>query len=534
MNLNPKSLLSLLFISLFLYCSTQAQASRHLRQFRFSDMIHESCSDMAMHPSEDLILAGRTGNCSPSTCDYGSAIVRVDPDGNIKWATRISNPTEALNALSVCTDPAGNIVMASQYNYTFQLTKLDASGNLMWMNDYFINPNLKPASIIAAHGAYFVTGNYNGNNGDGPFICRIESNGDVGWFKAYKEQDEFDQFSQIKLTSTGELVVSVSGSSPNYTTNTISLLFFDEHGNIQRSWHYQEPTDLLVSYISDVLPTSDGGYLLSLQGANGSYSMVLIKLNSTGSIEWSNQYAPGGSPAPSFCLWENPFGGYRIWGNHYPYSNNAYLFNMEVSAAGNCTSYSILDHPNHEYIISVVPTSGCDYYISGSGKAMGRYAWIFARADSSGTIGSETDTTLGTVTPISLQTGSRSIIEEPFTLMDSTSDLVVDVAPLVEDSVIFYETVPSCSSPVSVEVELDPNWKIGPNPAFNQLRIEKEGLPSTAMVRLFNAQGQIVIQRTIPTPNSLLDLSSLPSGAYWIQIVENGKPVLHQLLHKMR
>ena len=69
-------------------------------------------------------------------------------------------------------------------------------------------------------------------------------------------------------------------------------------------------------------------------------------------------------------------------------------------------------------------------------------------------------------------------------------------------------------------IELDPNLKLFPNPARDQLFIEAEG--AIEEISLYNAQGQLMIFKKGMQDLDELDISALPSGIHYIKLKIKG------------
>jgi hypothetical protein len=69
-------------------------------------------------------------------------------------------------------------------------------------------------------------------------------------------------------------------------------------------------------------------------------------------------------------------------------------------------------------------------------------------------------------------------------------------------------------------------FKIIPNPALNYFQIQNS---SNALVKIFNELGQIVLNQMVE-PNEKIDIRTLESGIYFVQIQSNQKTTLHKLI----
>lgn len=70
-------------------------------------------------------------------------------------------------------------------------------------------------------------------------------------------------------------------------------------------------------------------------------------------------------------------------------------------------------------------------------------------------------------------------------------------------------------------VTFDPNLKLYPNPAYNQLNIELEG--RIEELAIYNAQGQLMLMKIGNNDLSQVDISALQAGAYYIKLRIKGE-----------
>jgi len=72
-------------------------------------------------------------------------------------------------------------------------------------------------------------------------------------------------------------------------------------------------------------------------------------------------------------------------------------------------------------------------------------------------------------------------------------------------------------------------WKIYPVPAMDRLYIENtQWIPQEAGIRLTNISGQIQKVSSVQGSNTLLDVSDIPAGLYFLEIIESGRSLVQQ------
>jgi len=63
--------------------------------------------------------------------------------------------------------------------------------------------------------------------------------------------------------------------------------------------------------------------------------------------------------------------------------------------------------------------------------------------------------------------------------------------------------------------------KIYPNPSSDYITIETSSTPAKSQLFLLNADGQQLITRQITEPTTTIDISTLPSGVYFVRLTDD-------------
>ena len=115
-------------------------------------------------------------------------IVRVDPNGNIRWQQRFNSNSAFDRFYQVIELSDGGFLMGGSNSMQTVLIKVDGQGNKVWRK-YYTNlsySNLK--SIVETPTAYYTTGQYDGPNVTGAqtYINKLnKSNGDTIWTRGF-------------------------------------------------------------------------------------------------------------------------------------------------------------------------------------------------------------------------------------------------------------------------------------------------------------------------------------------------------------
>jgi hypothetical protein len=176
-------------------------------------------------------------------------------------------------------------------------------------------------------GGYIVAGCTNsfGAGGCDFWVLKLDSNGGVDWQKTYGGGDEDMAFS-VQQTSDGGYIVAGQTSSFDEPWNWHAwILKLDSNGGVDWQKTYGG-THGDAAY--SVHQTNDGGYIVAgvtdSFGSGGSDFWVL-KLNSTGGVDWQNAYGGSSTDIASYAQ-QTADGGYITAGTTMSFGAGDYDF----------------------------------------------------------------------------------------------------------------------------------------------------------------------------------------------------------------
>jgi len=172
-------------------------------------------------------------------------------------------------------------------------------GGTVWDRANSIQQTSDGGFIVAGH-THSNDGDVSGNHGyDDAWIVKLNSSGTILWQKCLGGTDT-DDANSIQQTSDGGFIVAglthsndgdVSGNHGWYDAWVVKL---NSSGNIE----WQKCLGGTISdYANSIQQTSDGGFIVAgytesndgdVSGFHGSYDAWVVKLNSSGDIEWQN------------------------------------------------------------------------------------------------------------------------------------------------------------------------------------------------------------------------------------------------------
>lgn len=226
------------------------------------------------------------------------------------------------------------------------ILKTDSLGNIMWSNRYDGGNHVQFNDIkTTKNGDFIVIGSTtNASTGTGSterfFVLKISNSGALIWEKTYNYNNYGSEPKALKLTDSDEIVVTghINGGNLSQGGNNPFICKIDSSGNVI----FFKSINQVTNTANNLMLTYDKGVVLTGEDrtSSGPYLWV-IKVDSLGNIAWSNKYLPncpvfGSSIAIGNSVTENSNKSISIlgktefstWNNHYP-------FYLTLNSAGN-------------------------------------------------------------------------------------------------------------------------------------------------------------------------------------------------------
>ena len=309
----------------------------------------DAANCIQLTPDGGYIMAGYTySNNGDVTGNYGSYdawVVKLSSTGSLQWQKALGGTSGDI-AFSIQPTPDGGYIVAGTTNSNngdvtanhgandVWVVKLSSTGSLQWQkalggtNDdlaYSIQPTPDGGYIVAGY-TYSNNGDVTGNHGSwDAWVVKISSTGSLQWQKALGATSD-DRAYSIQLTPDGGYIVA------------------GETGSI------------------------DGSVL----GTHGNQDFWVVKLNSTGSLQWQNVYG-GTYPDSAKSIQLTTDGGYIVAGSTWSTNgdvtgNQTGCYDpwvVKLTAAGVLQWQKALGGSSYDYAYSIQLTTDGGYIIVG-------------------------------------------------------------------------------------------------------------------------------------------------------------------------
>lgn len=277
-------------------------------------------------------------------------VVKVNQTGAIEWQKCLGGTNWDISHGLTMTKDGGYLIGAettsndgdvgkNHGDLDLWIVKLSKDGNFAWqkcLGGSNTDGSFSVSTIQTRDGGYLVVGetqsndgDVSGNHGDADlWVVKTNPIGSIEWQKCFGGSDYDGTWSAgIIETDTGYMIAGETASqdgdvSGNHGSTDIWLLNLTPSGNISWQKCLGGPDEELAS---SIIQTPDGGYLVSgtttsksgdVSKNHGDNDFWLIKVNSSGEIEWETCYGgskdDGGFAASSNLIRD---GGYIMAGD---------------------------------------------------------------------------------------------------------------------------------------------------------------------------------------------------------------------------
>lgn len=300
------------------------------------------------------------------SCPY--LLVSAEP--SVKWTrTFDSGGDDEAYSVEVSDDGyifAGITNSSGVGKYDAWLIKTDSFGEVQWNRTYGGLFNDRANSLVTTiDGGYAFAGStnsYGAGNAD-VWLVRVDYNGDMLWNKTYGGPLDDHSWSLV-VTSDGGYALLCDTTSYGGGGSDVWLIKVNSSGDIE--WNQTYGGNDFES-VSTIIRTNEGGYALAASTTSfgeGSSDFWLIKVDSYGNVEWNQTYGGSGVEFAN-SLVETSDGGYALAGSTSALvTGNADVWLVKVDSLGNSEWNQTYGGPIADYCDSMVSSYDGGYTLA--------------------------------------------------------------------------------------------------------------------------------------------------------------------------
>jgi len=361
------------------------------------------------------------------------------------------------------------------------------------------------------------------------FLIKTNAFGNVQWAKTYRIYSGDDHYALfVQQTSDGGYIVAgeVETYDPNWFvwgSKSILLIKTDAFGNVQWAKMYGGGSTVYED-LCCIQQTSDGGYIFASKTriASTSDDIFLIKTDANGNVQWAKAFG-GTVNAWASSVRQTSDGGYIVAGTTWSFGAGwGDIFLIKTDANGNVQWAKTYGGTNEDVAPSVQQTSDGGYIVAGYTTSFGA-GWgdiFLIKTDANGDIGScgiVRNVTPMVTTPSPTVTAPSLSVYPPFFPFGSASPAVTSPTLTV-----------NAPCPLSDDNELGISESCKPisgiiTPYKGGIKITKSG---EFEVKVYNVSGVMV--KSVKGKNEVK--LELPRGVYFVEVVSGGKVIRERVV----
>lgn len=329
-NLKPENghFLSFTMVGLLLIASFSVATAQTQLSLSVGGTANDQGFAIVQTADSGYVIAGQTGSFGAGANDM--YVVKFNKAGKLLWTRTIGGSANETGRSMVLASDGGFVIAGQTSSFgsggeDVLLTKLDASGNLIWSKAYGgTGSDIAWEVISTSDGGYAVAGVSNSApaKGQDMYLLKVDKDGVYQWDRMVDSKSDAqytlnDIGYSVAQMNDGGLVIcgthfffNPSDFSQNNTNGFLAK--FDLNGNKLWSKSFVDPAgSKYYEYPKSIAATSDGGFILGMEAGLPCES-GFVECNSPGSINW--HYYVAKFDASANIQWTKFYGGGTVSG----------------------------------------------------------------------------------------------------------------------------------------------------------------------------------------------------------------------------
>jgi hypothetical protein len=466
-----------------------------------------------------FIMLGKIDSIGAGNSDI--YLIRLDYKGDTLWTKIYGGPQFDRGNHILQTSDGGFIFVGYTHSFgagdaDFLVVKTDSAGNIQWNKTYggtIVDYANKIQSTTDGNFIIIGTTNSFGTGGFYSVLLKIDPLGNLLWYKAYQGPGYPCSSSDGHQTDDGGFILI--GGAINVPINDVNacLIKTDSSGNVLwvKTYGGQDGESASTGQ-----QTSDGGYIFarttSSFGTNG--DIYMVKTDASGNLMWSKTYG-GTASEYAISVYQSTDGGYVLFGQTQSFGvslNDWDLILIKTDSSGTLEWSKIYGDTTATGSTMLGTTN--DGYIMG-GTVNGWSEFFIARSDINGTTGCNETNITPTVTTPPTQTVIPPIVANSFAPAISIPLFAVNYGCTIN-------TI--CTNVGIEEQTANSTFQIYPNPSAGRFIISFEEVIIKGEVEMLNFLGERIFKENIfHQSKKEINLKNISSGIYFVKVFDGDK-----------
>ena len=336
--------------------------------------------DSNSNTGNDVAIDGDGNVYTSGMSDSDIFVVKHDKDGTEQWQRLIN--TNSSEKVGVGLDNSNNVYVvgdtnvSSQGSLDFHITKFNSSGTEQWQRglggsgiEQFFGHSTTDSSGNTYGGGYTTSA---GQGSFAQYLVKWNSSGTVQWQRTLSMSGQHTG-RDVALDSSGN--VYMCGESDLGTLNNTNLTLAKWTSNGTHQWtrylrgsSYGEVGDAVA------VDSSDNIYVCgstSSQGA-GSNDLLLVKYNSSGSVQWRHTLGGSGSDEGKGVAVDSSDNVYVCGTTRSTSNGTRYIMIAKIDPSGNLQWQNTLGGTSQDYGEHIKVDSSDNIYVVGKTQSTGQ------------------------------------------------------------------------------------------------------------------------------------------------------------------
>jgi len=403
-------------------------------------------------------------------------------------------------------------------NNDIYLIKTNVHGDTLWTKTYGGESDDRSYSIQqTTDSGYIITG-YTSSFGAGNkdvYLIKTDLTGDTLWTKTFGGLLD-DWGNSVQQTSDGGYIILGSTESFGSGNFDFYLIKTDLDGNTVWTKTYG---GVNWDYGSDIQEINDNGFIMtghSNSFGTGNYDVYLIKSDNNGDTLWTKTYG-GTNDEYSYSVKQTNDGGFIITGKIGIYETSHFdVYLIKTNTNGDTVWTRNFGGEGYDVGSSVVQTTDGSFIIIGqtsSYGAGGNDIYLIKTESYGDTVWTKTFGGADSERGFSIQETQ----DNGYIMCGVTASFGIGI----NDVYLIKTDINGVTSPLSIQNFQHPNldFVIYPNPASSVINIDFKTNPTDVYnIDIYSAFGQIIKKRKTDKNKTIIDISDLNEGIYFIVI----------------
>ncbi len=263
-----------------------------------------------------ILIAGAVQDRFSTSSD--AYLMKIGPDGVLQWTKKYGGEREDA-IYDIIETPDGGYLMVgrtrsysneSNENTDIYVVKIDENGNEQWSKSYGSNDKEEARAVARTDGGYVIAGSIKtSSTQQDAYVLQIDTEGNIDWSNAYGRIISYEDAVDIEVLSNGDIVVAGTKDIKDFY-----LLRLDSNGiEIWENIYGTELEDVCSAMVLDL----DENILVTggTTTATGiDIDVLMIKVDGAGNELWTKQLGKPGKLEAPYSIVPTMDGGYILSG----------------------------------------------------------------------------------------------------------------------------------------------------------------------------------------------------------------------------